>query len=127
MSTPSKAAVEALKLAAKSKAGRKVFEQAALAAGALIAKTGNDRGGRWRADRKMRELAYKLARQVHGQLSDSVFLDSDRSHLVVWKDDVPIAAFPPVDGDLAERPELKHVSPADRFDPPPAKSKSARK
>ncbi len=127
MSTQSNAAAEALKAAAKSKAGRKVIEQAAVAAGALIAKTGSDRGGRWRADRKMRELAYKLARQVHGQLSEAVFLDSDRSHLVVWKDDVPIAAFPPVEGDLAERPELKHVSPADRFDPPPAKGKSARK
>jgi hypothetical protein len=69
------------------------MREAALAAGKLVGKAGGNRYGSWQSDRKQRELAYKLARQVHGQLSEAVFLRSDQAHLVVWKDNVPIAAF----------------------------------
>jgi hypothetical protein len=116
-------AAEAAKKAAASETGRKSMQRAAAGAAGLAAKAGGARYGRWRGDRKQRELAHTMARQVHGQLSEAVFVGSERSHLVVWKDDVPLAAFPPVDGDLAERPELMHVTAEDRFDPPPAKRK----
>lgn len=118
-----KPAAEVAKKAAQSTAGRKAIQSAASAVGGLVAKGGSKKYGQWQGDRQQRELAHKLARQVHGQLSEAVFVGSDRTHLVVWKDDVPLAAFPAVDGDLAERPELKHVTAEDRFDPPAPKAK----
>jgi hypothetical protein len=83
-----------------------------------VGKAGAGRLSGAQAARKQRQLAHKLARQVHGQLSKAVFIGSTEHHLVVWKDGVPMAAFPPVEGDLAERSELAHVTDADRFDPP---------
>ncbi len=112
--------------AAKSPAGRRVIRSAATAAAGLVAKSGGGRVGEWQADRRQRALAYKLARQVHGRLSEAVFVGSERTHLVVWNDDVPLAVFPPVDGDLAERTEIRHVTDADRFDPPPEKARRRR-
>jgi hypothetical protein len=118
-----KAAAEAAKKAAQSKAGRKAIQSAAGAVGRLVTKGGSKKYGQWQGDRKQRELAYKLARQVHGQLSEAVFVGSDSTHLVVWKDDVPLAAFPAVEGDLAKRAELKHVAADERFEPPAPKTK----
>lgn len=115
MNPLAKSAVEAAKKAAQSKAGRKAIQSAAAPVSGFLAKGGSKKYGQWQADRKQRELAYKLARQVHGQLSEAVFLGSDRTHLVVWKDDVPLAAFPAVEGDLAKRSELKHVTADDKF------------
>lgn len=118
-----KVAAEAAKRAAQSKTGQKAIQQAAAAVGGLVAKGGGSKYGEWQGNRKQRELAYKLARQVHGQLSEAVFVGSDLTHLVVWKDEVPLASFPAIDGDLTERAELKHVTADDRFDPPPPKGK----
>lgn len=102
MNPLAKAAAEAAKKAAQSKAGRKAIQSAAGAVSGFVAKGGSKKYGQWQGDRKQRELAYKLARQVHGQLSEAVFVGSDSIHLVVWKDGVPLAAFPAVEGDPSE-------------------------
>lgn len=112
-------AAAAAKKLALSPAGRKATQVAAAKVAGSVGKAGAGRVGGVQAARKQRTLAYKLARQVHGQLSEAVFIGSTEHHLVVWKDGTPMAAFPPVEGDLAEKSELAHVSDADRFDPPP--------
>ena len=114
------AAAAAAKKLAFSPAGRKVAQQAAGVVAKAVGKAGAGRAGTMQASRKQRGLAYKLARQLHGQLSLAVFIGSDQDHWVVWKDGVPLAAFPPVDGDLAEKSELAHVTDDDRFEPPAA-------
>lgn len=38
-----------------------------------------------------------------------------------------MAAFPPVEGDLADKRELAHVSDADRFEPPPPEPESEKR
>lgn len=114
------AAVIAAKKLALSPVGLKLAQQAAASAAKAARKAGAGRLGTAQAARKQRELAYKLARQVHGQLSEAVFIGSDQNHWVVWKDAVPLAAFPPVEGDLADKSELAHVTDADRFEPPAA-------
>ena len=118
-----KGATAAAKKAAQSEPGRKAIQEAAAAVGKIVGKSGGKTYGRWQTDRKQRELAYKLACQVHGQLSEAVFVGSDQTHLVVWKDDLPLAAFPAVEGGLVERSELKHVRPEDRFEPPARRRK----
>ena len=50
-------------------------------------------------------LAIKLARQIKGRYSADTIIDG-KPHHVVWKDGVPIEAFPHVD-DLELRPELR--------------------
>lgn len=109
----------AAKKLATSPAGRKVGQQAAATVAQAVGKAGTGRVGSARDARKQRALAYALARQVHGQLSKAVFIGSADEHWVVWKDGVPMAAFPSVEGDLAEKKELAHVTDADRFEPPP--------
>lgn len=126
MNPLAKAAAEAAKKAAQTKAGRKAIGSAAAAVGRLVTKRGSKKYGQLQGDRKQRELAYKLARQVHGQLSEAVFVGSVSTHLVVWKDEVPLAAFPAVEGDLAKRAELKHVAADDRFEPPAPKTKTKK-
>lgn len=84
---------------------------------ATVSKASAATVGKAQAARRQRALAHHLARQVHGQLSKAVFIDSASEHWVVWKDGVPLAAFPPVEGALAEKCELAHVTDADRFDP----------
>ncbi len=113
------AALAARKLAA-SPAGRRAVEAAAEAVANAVGQAGAGRVTRSQAARTQWILACKLARQVHGQLSEAVFIGSPHEHWVVWKDGVPLAAFPPVDGDLTEKAELRHVTDEDRFDPPPA-------
>ena len=111
------AASAAMKIAA-SPASRKIAQQAAAVVAQRVSKGGASRFGSAQAARKQRALAESLARQVHGQLSRAVFIGSTDEHWVVWKDQLPLAAFPPVDGDLAAKPELAHVTDADRFEPP---------
>ncbi len=96
------------------------MEAAAEAVANAVGQAGAGRVTRSQAARTQWILACKLARQVHGQLSEAVFIGSPHEHWVVWKDGVPIAAFPPVEGDLASKDELRHVTDEDRFDPPPA-------
>ena len=103
---------------ATSKAGRKVARDAAAAIAGVVGTTGAAGLGRAQAARRQRTLAHKLARQVRGQLSEAVFIGSPHEHWVVWKDGVPLAAFPAVEGELPGRAELAHVTDVDRFDPP---------
>jgi hypothetical protein len=119
------AAAKAKELAL-SPAGRKVAQQAAAAASRRVANGDWSTVTRWQDARRQRDLAHRFARQVHGRLSEAVFLGSPDKHLVVWKDGVPLAAFPPVEGDLAARPELRHVTEEDRFDPRPAQRPPVR-
>jgi hypothetical protein len=113
------AALAARKLAA-SPAGRRAIEAAAEAVANAVGQAGaggspgrrpRARSGSWPASSPGRST---------GQLSEAVFIGSPQEHWVVWKDGVPLAAFPPVDGDLASKAELRHVTDDDRFDPPPA-------
>jgi hypothetical protein len=117
-------AAAAAKMLAMSPAGRKVAQQAAAGVARGVGKAGAGRVGSAQQVRKQRGLAYALARQVHGQLSRAVFIGSTDEHWVVWKDGVPMAAFPPVEGDLDKKQELAHVTDADRFEPPPAAATS---
>lgn len=112
-------ATVAAKVAANP-AARKAAQQAAGTLAQAVAKVGTATVGQAQAARKQRALAHTLARQVHGQLSNAVFIGSTVEHWVVWKDGVPMAAFPPVEGDLAQKAELAHVTDADRFEPPPS-------
>ena len=119
------AALAAKKLAL-SPVGRRAAQQAAAAVSRSVAAGEGLPGLQWQDARRQRDLAHRLARQVHGQLSEAVFIGSRAKHLVVWKDGVPMAAFPPVEGDLARKAELRHVTDADRFEPTPARSPSLR-
>lgn len=120
MATLGRAAALAARKLAASPAGRRAIEAAAEAVANAVGQAGAGRVTRSQAARTQWTLACKLARQVHGQLSEAVFIGSAQEHWVVWKDGVPLAAFPPVDGDLASKAELRHVTDDDRFDPPPA-------
>jgi hypothetical protein len=117
-------AFAAVAAAAGTKAGQKAAQEAATKAVAAVAKVGAGGAGkardvrRVRADREAhRDRAIALARQVHGQLTDSILIGSDHRHWIVWKDGAPLAAFPDVGGDLAGRAELSHVEEADLKDP----------
>ena len=50
-------------------------------------------------------LAIRLARQIQGRWSEDTII-AGKPHHVVWKDGVPVEAFPPVE-DLELRPELR--------------------
>jgi hypothetical protein len=76
---------------------------------------------RRRARRTQREHAERLARQVGGQLAEVSLRGSSETHVVVWKDGVPFASYPHVEGDLAERPELQNIPHELLFDPPSVK------
>ncbi len=99
---------------------RKAAQQAAGAVAQAVGKASTATVGKAQAARRQRALAHTLARQVHGELSKAVFIGSADEHWVVWKDGVPMAAFPSVEGDLAEKAELAHVTDSDRFEPPSA-------
>jgi hypothetical protein len=102
-------AARAIATAARAVARNKAVQGAAAAAAAKVAARAEpalrDRYDRWRATRTDRELAIKLARQIKGRWSEGTIIDG-RPHHVVWKDRVPVAAFPPVP-DLELRPELR--------------------
>ena len=117
-------AFAAVVAAAGTKAGQKAVQEAATKAVAAAARLGAGGAGkardarRVRADREVhRDRAIALARQVHGHLTESILIGSDHRHWIVWKEGVPIAAFPDVRGDLASRTELSHGEEADLKDP----------
>jgi hypothetical protein len=122
-----KPVAELAKKAVQSKPAQKAIQSVVGVLTGLLTEGGKRKYDRWQGDHKQRELAYTYARQVHGQLSKAVFVGSDSTHLVVWKDDVPLAAFPAVEGDLAERADLKHVTADDRFEPPAPKTKRKKR
>jgi hypothetical protein len=112
-------ATVAAKVAANPVA-RKAAQQAAGAVAQSVGKASAATVGKAQAARRQRALAHTLARQVHGQLSKAVFIGSADEHWVVWKNGAPMAAFPSVKGDLADKAELAHVTDSDRFEPPSA-------
>jgi hypothetical protein len=86
-----------------------------------VAKSAGQARTRRQALRREREHAERLARQVGGKLAEVSLRGSPELHLVVWKDGVPFAAFPHVEGELAGRPELQDIPEELLYDPPPNK------
>jgi hypothetical protein len=103
--------------AAKSKAVR----GAAAAAAAKLASNAEpvlrERYDRWSGSRSGRLLAIRLARQIQGRYSEGTII-AGKPHHVVWKDGVPLEAFPPVE-DLELRPELRDFDKRLLKVPPP--------
>ena len=99
----------AIATAARAVAHNKAVQGAAAAAAAKAASRAEpalrDRYDRWSGARADRLLATRLARQIKGRWSADTIIDG-KPHQVVWKDGVPVEAFPHVD-DLELRPELR--------------------
>ena len=95
--------------AARAVARNRAVQGAAAAAAARLASSAEpalrERYDRWSGARADRMLAIRLARQIQGRYSENTIIGG-RPHHVVWKDGVPIEAFPPVE-DLELRPELR--------------------
>ena len=100
-----KAVVTAARAVARNRAVRGVAATAAARAAARAEPLLRERYERWRGARADRDLAIKLARQIRGRYSEDTII-AGRPHHVVWKDGVPVEAFPPV-ADLELRPELR--------------------
>ena len=116
----------AAKAAARNKTVRRIAAPAALAAAKHMGPIAQQRYGEWRDRRVDHDRARKLARQIGGELSEETIIAGE-PHFVVWKDGVPVQAFPPVD-DLAGRPELTGFDPRLARRPgPPRRRISIRK
>ena len=106
---------------ARAVARNKAVRGAAAAAAAKLANRAEpvlrERYDRWSAGRGDRLLAIRLARQIQGRWSENTII-AGTPHHVVWKDGVPIEAFPPVE-DLELRPELRDFDRALQKVPPP--------
>ena len=76
-----------------------------------------ERYDRWSARRVDRDRAIKLARQIRGRWSEDTIIGGEPHH-VVWKDGVPVEAFPAVE-DLEVRPELRDFDERLAKTPPP--------
>jgi hypothetical protein len=107
--------------AARAVARNKAVRGAAAAAAARLATRAEpvlrDRYERWSAGRADRLLAIRLARQIQGRWSENTIIGG-KPHHVVWKDGVPVEAFPRVE-DLELRPELRDFDRALLKIPPP--------
>jgi hypothetical protein len=108
----------AARAVARNRAVRAAAATAAAKAAARAEPVLRERYGRWRGGRADRELAIKLARQIRGRYSEDTIIGG-RPHHVVWKDGVPVEAFPPV-ADLELRPELRDFDERLMKVPPPA-------
>ena len=106
---------------ARAVARNKAVRAAAATAAARLATRAEpvlrDRYERWSAGRGDRVLAIRLARQIRGRWSEDTII-AGKPHHVVWKDGMPVEAFPPV-SDLELRPELRDFDPALQKVPPP--------
>ena len=100
-----KSIATAARAVARNRAVRAAAATAAAKAAARAEPVLRERYDRWRGGREGRELAIKLARQIRGRYSEDTIIDGQPHH-VVWKDGVPVEAFPPV-ADLELRPELR--------------------
>jgi hypothetical protein len=103
--------------AARNKAVRAVAASAAAKAATRAEPVLRERYGRWSGRRVDRDRAVKLARQIRGRWSEDTIIGGEPHH-VVWKDGVPIQAFPPVE-DLELRPELRDFDERLAKEPPP--------
>jgi hypothetical protein len=106
---------------ARAAARNKAVQGAAAAAAAKLASNAEpalrERYDRWSAARANRLLAIRLARQIQGTYSEGTII-AGTPHYVVWKADVPVEAFPPVE-DLELRPELRDFDRRLQQVPPP--------
>jgi hypothetical protein len=95
--------------AAQALARNRAVRAAAAAAAARLASRAEpavrERYDAWSGARADRMLAIRLARQIQGRYSEQTII-AGKPHSVVWKDGVPVEAFPHVD-DLELRPELR--------------------
>lgn len=94
---------------ARAVASNKAVRAVAAAGAAKLATSAEpmlrERYDRWSGARADRLLAVRLARQIQGRYSADTII-AGTPHYVVWKDGVPVEAFPPVE-DLELRPELR--------------------
>jgi hypothetical protein len=112
-----RAITSAAKAAARNKTVQGLAASAGAAAAAKAGAAAQQRYGAWRDRRVYRDRAIKLARQMGGRVSDDTIIGGE-PHVVVWKDGVPVEAFPPVE-DLATRPELQGFDERLATPPPP--------
>jgi hypothetical protein len=118
-----KAVATAARAVARNRAVRGVAATAAARAAARAEPLLRARYDRWRGARADRDLAIKLARQIRGRWSEDTII-AGTPHYVVWKNGVPVEAFPPV-ADLELRPELRDFD--ERLaKPPPERSERRR-
>ena len=107
--------------AARALASNRAVRAAAAAAAAKLASNAEpalrERYDRWSGGRSGRLLAIRLARQIQGRYSEGTIIGG-KPHHVVWKDGVPLEAFPPVE-DLELRPELRDFDQRLLKVPPP--------
>ena len=111
--------------AARAVARNKAVQGAAAAAAAKAAARAEpllrERYDRWSGRRVDRDRAIKLARQIRGRWSEGTIIGGEPHH-VVWKDGVPVEAFPPV-ADLEVRPELRDFDERLAKVPPPERER----
>jgi hypothetical protein len=119
-----KTVVTAARALARNRAVRGIAATAAARAAARAEPVLRERYDRWRGTRLDRDLAIKLARQIRGRWSEDTII-AGTPHYVVWKDGVPIEAFPPVD-DLELRPELRDFDERLARVPPPERPERRR-
>jgi hypothetical protein len=81
-----------------------------------------ERYDRWSGARAERLLAIRLARQIQGRYSEHTIIGGE-PHCVVWKDGVPVEAFPHVDN-LKRRPELRDFDESLMKAPPPERGRA---
>ena len=107
--------------AARALASNRAVRAAAAATAAKLATNAEpalrERYDRWSGSRSGRLLAIRLARQIQGRYSEGTII-AGKPHHVVWKDGVPLEAFPPVE-DLELRPELRDFDQRLLKVPPP--------
>jgi hypothetical protein len=105
---------------ARNRAVRGAAATAAARAAARAEPVLRERYDRWRSARDGRDRAVKLARQIQGRWSEDTIIHGE-PHYVVWKDGVPVEAFPPVE-DLELRPELRDFDERLAKPPPPERA-----
>jgi hypothetical protein len=115
---------EAARALARNRAVRGVAATAAAKAASRAEPLLRERYDRWRGARVDRDRAIKLARQIRGRFSEETIIAGE-PHYVVWKDGVPVEAFPPVD-DLELRPELRDFDERLAKAPPPERPERRR-
>ena len=112
-----KSIATAARALARNKAVQGVAATAAARAAARAEPMLRERYDRWVGTRADRDRAIKLARQIRGRFSEDTIIAAE-PHYVVWKDGVPVEAFPAV-ADLELRPELRDFDAALAKEPPP--------
>jgi hypothetical protein len=118
-------AARAVADAARAVARNKAVQGAAATAAARLAARAEpalrERYDRWSGTRADRLLAIRLARQIQGHYSADTII-AGKPHYVVWKDGVPVEAFPRVE-DLELRPELRGFDERLMKVPPPERGR----